>query len=402
MSRIAFVWELGSSYGHISALLPFVRALRQRGHEAMLVVRELHNTGSIVNEGIDVLQAPIWLPQAQGLQGPPLNYSEILMNYGYLNADGLTGLVGAWRSLFKLAGCDAIVANHAPTALLAAKSQNLPAMTLGTGFHLPPNVAPMPNMRPWLNVQPGRFEQSDALVLNNMNAVLAKFGAGPLRGVGELFATDENFLCTFAELDHYPQRGPCQYHGVSNNVEMGQEVSWPQGAGKCVFVYLEPHQRDLVGVLQALAALDLRAIVCAPGIAENVRQAHASARIVISPKPFRLANLLPECDLAIGYGGHGMTANMLLAGVPLLLLPTQLERFLMSTRVVAMGAGITVHPEVPSPDYVGLIRTLLDKPDYREHARLFAQKYAGFDPVAQQQTIAARIEQIVAAQRAAT
>jgi UDP:flavonoid glycosyltransferase YjiC (YdhE family) len=169
-----------------------------------------------------------------------------------------------------------------------------------------------------------------------------------------------------------------------------------------VFVYLEPHQRDLVGVLQALAALDLRSIVCAPGIAENVRQAHANARIVISPKPFRLANLLPECDLAIGYGGHGMTANMLLAGVPLLLLPTQLERFLMSTRVVAMGAGITVHPEVPSPDYANLIRTLLDKPDYREHARLFAQKYAGFDPVAQQQTIAARIEQIVAAQRAAT
>jgi UDP:flavonoid glycosyltransferase YjiC (YdhE family) len=400
MSRIAFVWELGSSYGHISALLPFVRALRLRGHEAVLVVRELHNTGSIVTEGIDVLQAPIWLPQVQGLQGPPLNYSEILMNYGYLVADGLTGLVGAWRSLFSLTGCDAIVANHAPTALLAARSLGLPAMTLGTGFHLPPNIAPMPNMRPWLNVQPGRFEQSDALVLNNMNAVLAKYGADPMSGVGELFAADENFLCTFAELDHYPQRAPCHYHGVSSNVEMGQEVAWPPGAAKCVFVYLEPHQRDLSGVLQAIAALGLRAVVCAPGIADSVKRAHETQRIIISAQPFRLANLLQECGLAIGYGGHGMTANMLLAGVPLLLLPTQLERFLMATRVVAMGAGIAVHPEVPSPDYANLIRTLLDVPDYREHARLFAQKYAGFDPVAQQQTIAARIEEIAARKQA--
>ena len=63
MSRIAFAWELGSAYGHISGLLPFARKLKQRGHDVALIVRELHNAGNLHNDGIPILQAPIWLPQ---------------------------------------------------------------------------------------------------------------------------------------------------------------------------------------------------------------------------------------------------------------------------------------------------------------------------------------------------
>ena len=49
MSRIAFVWELGTAYGHISRLLPFARKLKQRGHDVLL--RELHNAGNLHNVG---------------------------------------------------------------------------------------------------------------------------------------------------------------------------------------------------------------------------------------------------------------------------------------------------------------------------------------------------------------
>jgi UDP:flavonoid glycosyltransferase YjiC (YdhE family) len=89
-----------------------------------------------------------------------------------------------------------------------------------------------------------------------------------------------------------------------------------------------------------------------------------------------------------------MTAGMLMAGVPLLLLPTQLERFLLAMRVAAMGAGIAVNPETPPPDYVTVIRSMLDAPGYRENARLFAKKYADFDQSGQQENIVARIEEI--------
>jgi UDP:flavonoid glycosyltransferase YjiC (YdhE family) len=85
---------------------------------------------------------------------------------------------------------------------------------------------------------------------------------------------------------------------------------------------------------------------------------------------------------------------MLLEGVPLLLLPTHLERFLLATRVAAMGAGVAVNPESPSPDYTAVIRDMLDIPGYRDKAGQFAKKYAGFDQNRQQEDIVARIEEI--------
>jgi len=353
MSRIAFVWELGTSYGHISLLLPFARKLRQRGHDVVLVLRELHNANAILGDEIPILQAPIWLPRLTGLPEPPLNYSEILMRYGYFDADGLAGLVSAWRSLFALHGSDVIVADHSPTALLASRSMGLAATTLGSGFYVPPRQTPMPNMRAWLNVPRNRLENSDVLVLDNMNMVLATHKIKPLASVGELFDIAENFLCTFAEMDHYPQREPARYWGACWNMEMGQEVAWPDGEGKRVFVYLNPQSRDFAKVLEAIAALGLRAIVCAPGISDNQRWLYESPCIIVSAKPFRLDRLLADCDLAIGYAGHAMTAGMLMACVPLLLLPGHLEQFLLAARVEAMGAGIAVNPESPPPDFCG-------------------------------------------------
>lgn len=402
MSRIAFVWELGTSYGHISVLLPFARRLKQRGHDVVLVLRELHNVSGILGNEIPILQAPLWLPQLNGLPEPPLNYSEILMRYGYFNADGLAGLVGAWRSLFALHGSDVIVADHSPTALLAARSMGLAATTLGSGFYFPPRQTPMPNMRAWLNVPRGRLENSDTLVLNNMNTVLATHKVKPLASVGELFGIAENFLCTFAELDHYAQREPAKYWGACWNMEMGQETAWPYGEGKRVFVYLEPQSRDFAKVLETIAVLCLRAIVCAPGISDNLRRQYESPRLIVSAKPFRLDKLLADCDLAIGYAGHGMTAGMLIAGVPLLLLPTHLERFLLAMRVAVTGVGIAVNPEAPLPDYPALIRMMLDAPGYRENARLFAKKYADFDQNEQQENIVARIEEIAARKQGRT
>jgi len=401
MSRIALVWELGTSYGHISALLLFARKLRQRGHEVVLVLRELHNASGILGDGIPLLQSPIWLPQLTGLPEPPLNYSEILMRYGYFHADGLAGLVGAWRSLFALHGSDTVVADHSPTALLAARSMGLAAATLGSGFYCPPRRTPMPNMRAWLDVPRERLEHSDALVLNSMNKVLARYKVKPLASVGELFAIEENFICTFAGLDHYPQREPVKYWGACWNVDTGQEVAWPDGSGKRVFVYLEPHQRDFAGVLEAVAALGLRAIVCAPGVSDDMRRRYENPRTLVSSNLFRLDRLLAECDLFIGYAGHGMTATMLMAGVPLLLLPTQLERFLLATRVASMGAGIAVNPDAPPPDYPALIRMMLDVPGYREQARQFATKHADFDQNEQQENIVTRIEEIAIAAIAA-
>lgn len=41
MSRILIAWELGADYGHISTFLPIALEMKRRGHEPILVLRDL-------------------------------------------------------------------------------------------------------------------------------------------------------------------------------------------------------------------------------------------------------------------------------------------------------------------------------------------------------------------------
>lgn len=402
MSRILLVWELGSNYGHISQFLPVARELKRRGHDVALVVRELHQLrGAVADIGFPVLQAPLWLPTVQGLPDPPLNYAEILLRYGYHEATGLAGVVNAWRALLMLYRADLIITSHAPTALLAARTLGLPAAVLGTGFSVPPRAAPTPNMRDWLPVSSERLVSSDAIVLNSINTLLKACGKPRITALSDLFDVKENFLCTLPELDHYAQRADGQYWGAVCDADMGREAAWPAGddvdMGKPrVFVYLEPMHRDFSAAMAALARLGCRALVCAPGIAENLRQRLETPSLVISGKPFKFSSLLNECDLAIGHTGHGTTFTMLMAGIPMLMFPNHLEQYLLALRVQQLGAGKLVNLEQPPVDIGAWIQEMLDTPSYKARAHEFATRHADFAPAAQLAEIADRIEEIAA------
>jgi len=74
------------------------------------------------------------------------------------------------------------------------------------------------------------------------------------------------------------------------------------------------------------------------------RRAGARARLKTgapsSLKPAPMTAVQGECDLAIIHGGSGTSSALLLAGRPLLLLPTQLERTVFARNNEKMGAGI--------------------------------------------------------------
>lgn len=397
MSRIVFAWELGTNFGHISRFVPFIRELKERGHDVMLAVRELHHVQRIMNKkDIPIVQAPLWLPTVQGLPEPPLNYAEILLRFGYHDVRGLAGVVGAWRALLMLYRADMLIVSHAPTALLAARSMDIPAATLGAGFFLPPAVAPTPNMRYWTDIPNARLESSDAIVLKTINTILNSCGKPALNNLAALFDLKEQFLCTEPEIDHYPQRTGTKYWGGVNNAEMGQVHNWPDAEGKRVFIYMDLHHRDFVAVMEAVKALELSALVCVPGISDNMREQFSSDRVVISPSPIRFSGLLAQCDLAICHAGHGTVTSMLRAGVPLLLLPNHLEQFLLADRVRNIGAGELVNLDVFAPDYAELLKSMLDNPDYRTKAQQFAERYADRTLASQVSEIVTRIEELVA------
>lgn len=374
------------------------RAMTAHGHKTALLLRELHAIKATDIAGMQVLQAPVWLPQVNGLPDPPLNFAEILLRFGYHDANCLQGLVTGWRSALELLKADAVVASHSPTALLAARTLDMPAVTLGSGFYVPPRVKPVPNMRPWMPVPPQRLIESDRMVTDSINTVLDHYGKPPLGSLAELFDVAANVFCTFPELDHYHPRIPEMQHGRycggMFEKNRGEAIHWPEATGKKILVYLRPDIRDFEIVMQALAALDCQVLAIVPGISTNLKAKLETPKCRILTSGLQLADVTVACDLAISYAGHGFVSAMLMAGVPLLLLPTHLEQFLLSRRICEIGAGVLINPESAAPDYKKLLADMLANAAFKQAATSFAAKYATFDQQDQQEMIVKLIEQV--------
>lgn len=392
MSRVDFAWELGAGTGHVAPLMPIAGALRERGHEVRFVLREPRAGEDLdATAAMERIGAPIWL-------GPPSfanprNFGEILLNFGYGDPAALRRLIEAWRE--RLSDTALVVANVAPAAHLAARTLGIPSLEISQGFHIPPPAMPSPPFRDWLPAPRARLEAADRRVLAAMNEVLGAYGVAPLGTIGELFA-GRSLLLTYPELDIYPERGPAQYFGIAQSGEGSAVPPWPAGRGPRVFAYLYRYYPGLEPLLEALAALDCPTLAFARGVDEALRAKFAGGSLCLAAEPLAVSRLLPECDLALCHASHQMSAQALLAGKPLLMLPTQLEQFLLMRRIVRQGAGLGIDPGTRHAEYAAALRELWAKPRYRERAQEFARRYAGHDRGAALRTLIERCEAAIA------
>ena len=202
MATILYAWELGADYGHVNRFLPLAERLCERGHQVVLAVKALSRIETLSGTGaFDVVQAPVWLPQIIGLPEPQVCYADILLRSGYLHRDGLLGLVKGWRNLHTLIKPQLLIADHAPTALLASHGLGVPRVLYGSGFFSPPRTTPLPSMRPWQQVPAQRLVDSERAALLMINQVLTDFDLQGLDNLAQLFDVDEDFLMSPEEFD---------------------------------------------------------------------------------------------------------------------------------------------------------------------------------------------------------
>jgi UDP:flavonoid glycosyltransferase YjiC (YdhE family) len=379
---------LGAHTGHVSTLLPIGRALKARGHDVRFFMQQpragddLDGASEIAREG-----APHWVgPKAYE---NPLNVSEILANFGYQNARSLKDLVDAWRERLWLS--QAVIASVSPAAHVAALTLGISSFEISQGFHVPPPALPTPPLRDWEAAPRARLVDADHRVLDSMNEVLAAYGVDPLATIGQLF-TGRTMLLTYPELDIYPERGFGEYFGIPHSSEGSATPDWPAGQGPRVFAYLYPYYENLPALLDALAALDAPSLILCRGVAADLRRKHTGRSVMLSDEAMAVSRLLPQCDLVVCHASHQMTAQALLAGKPLLLLPTQLEQFIIMRRVVRLGAGLGVAQGTKSPDFAAAFAELAAAPGYRRKAMEFAGRYGNHDRGAALTTIVKRCE----------
>ncbi|HEY0588311.1 MAG TPA: hypothetical protein VGD52_19395, partial [Pseudoduganella sp.] len=112
--------------------------------------------------------------------------------------------------------------------------------------------------------------------------------------------------------------------------------------------------------------------------------------------PVDLAAALAEARICVSQAGEGTVAHALLAAVPMLLLPTQLERYLLAARLEQAGVAVNGGRLPGTVDWRSVVRSLLMDGRTLMAARGVANRYAGFTPVQMADRLAARLELLAA------
>ncbi len=394
MARVAFAWELGGEYGHVVSCAGLGAALERRGHAIGLMFRELQRLSVLPETAAwEVFQAPHLEREGEGI-GRPVSFAEILLGCGYADPRVLSALLARWREMLSQWKPDLVIADFAPTALLAARTLGIPRVTYGNGFFLPPRREPLPPFRIDEPVDPGRVARADAAALASVNAALAGVGSAPLARLADLFDSEEDFLCTFPEIDHYGTRDTAGYWGPRLRSDLGHVVDWPKGRGKRVFVYVKPALPQLDTLIDLLASRPHRVLAFIPGLdaARRARLASPARRVI--DRPVRIDAAFRGCDLLVSHGGE-IAAGAACSGVPALLFPSHYEQFLLSLRLQQLGCARWLPMNAGPGAVVEAFDGLLANPRVPAAARAFAQRYPAYSPVEQRRRIVQRIEAIL-------
>jgi UDP:flavonoid glycosyltransferase YjiC (YdhE family)/Flp pilus assembly protein TadD len=378
MQRILLTWELGLNLGHLARLLPLAEALKQRGHAVLVAARDLTAAAQVLAPaGISFVQAP-HLAHGHPLPHRAAGYSDILRAQGWGDVATLRGLSEGWINLYRMFRPDLIVADYSPTAILAAHIARRPHLLIGNGFELPPAVAPLPPFPGFSWATAEQAAESEALVLENAGRVAEAFRGAKLGALRELVSPARALFATWPELDHYGPRDGASYIGPLLGKIGGPPIAWPsEKRASKVFACLRPDTEHVGEILCALKRLDANLICVAPGFSDAQLGLHAAPNIAFSRGLVDLSSLMGESDLCLSYGAEGTVSAFLLAGVPQVISPRQVEAYMAVRRIETLGAGLALRGRQSADSVKQTIETVLSGSGFAESARRLRDRHGG-------------------------
>jgi UDP:flavonoid glycosyltransferase YjiC (YdhE family) len=396
MSRVLFVSELAPGYGRIAAALPVAMALRERGQKIMFAVRDLTAAEWLLTpHDIGAVQAPIRVLHDDS-PVEPRAYPDVLSRYGYLDVGGLEALVMGWRTLLQEFAPDLLVVNHSPTALVASRGLALPRVVLGDGFASPPRTTPLPGFSPGPEASLPALAEAEARIVDSINAVLASVDAPRITSLADLFGVDEDFLCTFPELDHYPGRSAPHYWGPLFAGREGSVPAWSGRGGPRIFAYVGPNHPQFDTIMRALVEVSCPVLIHAPGAASAIMRRYRSPGLSVAAEPVQMARAIEESEVVVCHAGHGTVAVALLGGRPLVLLPRSAEQTLTAANIVRLGAGKTVAEGDGAPSMKRQLLAVVEDSRYAQRSHEFREHHRAFSREEQIQSITARCAELLA------
>ncbi|WP_260294259.1 glycosyltransferase [Sedimenticola hydrogenitrophicus] len=369
MGKVLCAWELGSAFGHLGRFRRIADQLAAHGHEVDFALRELGSAELMLGRTrFRWFQAPMLTPAFRP-RTRPCTYTEILLQHGYADPLRMTGQVNGWLALMEAVRPDLVMLDYAPTAHIAAIIAGIPTATVSGsgGFVCLPRVSPVPAYYPQAPNAEKRAIQAEYRVLKSVNSVLKDYGSAPLEACWQLTSSNRDFLCTLPEADVYADlRTEKIYYPFACHSSEFLVPSWHPAARRKIFAYLKSYYRDLPELIRRMSgcADEVKVFVSeGPGaqfeIPENVE---------ILNRPANLGSVVEACDVVVCHAGNETVMTTLLGGKPLLLIPLQMEQWLVARQVVRSGAGLMVNLDSQGRDAGELLTRLFDSASFRDRA----------------------------------
>lgn len=390
--RVLVAWEMGSNFGHVTKIARVVAHLQDEV-DLYVALKEPWQLRQVAPDlKCRVLPAPFAVPIRLPKDAPPsLNYAGILGTEGWDNAERLGGLVDAWRGLIDLVRPDVLLAQSAPTALLAARGLDLKTIVLGGGYDNPPLAHPMPLFGLERKEDAPRDQalarDQETRVRDVANAALAKTGTAGEERFCDLIRPGLSLLMSWPFNDHYGDRSVPEpdhppYLGPIITKSAGAEYHWADKSGAKIFAYLRPGTPAAASGLRALAALgETHDVICAaPGLPKRGRDTLLQRGVQVEDGPIMLDPLLEACDLGLNHASSGIAAVFAMAGIRQVGLPVHREQAMYARTSAKHGLSVGIEGQYGPEAVVKCIETLLADTSaltrVRDKARRIANQFS--------------------------
>lgn len=331
-------WEFGGGRGHIVKLAYAAQALAAIGVRSSAALCRLTHQGEIAPfvDAIEPAPSPTEDRSFRMARGSPAvaTYGEWLGDLGFAELNRIRPHLSAWRDLIARHGPDVVIGDQSPTAMLAARTLGLPAITIGNGYTAPPaTLKQFPVILPELNTR----IYDEAQMLCCVNEALASFGAAPLGAFPQLLGANAQIACTAPLLDPYVSERNDAYQPPL----MSAPSEWPE-RGEEIFVYLSSTDRSDPIILTSILELGAPTRVYIPNIPEETRVLLESRKISVESRPVPLPLIAARSRLAVHAGNHGVALFCAAAALPQVMIPQQLEHEFNARRIAEAGLGVNV------------------------------------------------------------
>ena len=361
MARILLGWELGNGIGYARRLAAIAGRLSAQGHEPVLALRDPKALADPVHA---VLQAPVVVGRLRpGTQGfVPAGFADLIACNGFGFADHLSEILKGWRSLIDQVRPELVVAEYAPSLVLAAW-RRLPTVSIGTPYLMPP--AEEPRFPEREGVRP--YADQDA-VLDVMRRAQQMLQSPLPERATQPFAEAIRVPYGLPELDPWSRQRRERLHGLWEAAAPAPPASSPR-----LFAYLSPQAPVFRAAAEGLARAGIPGEAFIPDCPAPLQALLSAAGIALHRDPPPLAEAVAQASLVFHHGGIDTAQTALALGRPQLVLPRYLDQRLTGEALAALGLALLLNrATATAPSVASELRRLAADATMAQRAELRA------------------------------